>query len=276
MNRHNSNSPALKLFEESRPLIIGHRGYCALAPENTLPSFQLALEAGADLVELDYHHTRDGVPLVIHDDTLDRTTDARKRWKQRRIKVAGQTAAEIQMLDAGSWFHKKFAGTKVPLLVEALDLICGAGSIAVIEHKSGDAETLTRLLRGRKVIDRVAVISFDWAFLREIHQREPGLLLGALGRPERLINGQTPSRRSRKLDARWLGELTKTKARLAVWSRQVSESAIRLAHESGLKVWIYTVDTARTARRLAGIGVDGIITNRPREIRRALNTWPKR
>src|SRR5215831_9081720 len=84
VNRRSSNSSALKLIAESRPLIIGHRGYCAIAPENTLPSFLLALNAGADLVELDYHETKDGVPLVIHDDTLDRTTDARKRWNRKR------------------------------------------------------------------------------------------------------------------------------------------------------------------------------------------------
>jgi len=253
-----------------RPLIIGHRGYCAVAPENTLPSFLLALNAGADLVELDYHETKDGVPLVIHDDTLDRTTDARKRWQRRRIRVARRTAAEIQTLDAGSWFDKKFAGARTPLLAEALDLICWCRGLTVIEHKSGDVETLAGLLRERNVVDKVVVISFDWKFLSELHQREPDLLLGALGRPERLTSGRRPARLVTRLDARWLEELVKTKARLAVWNWQVSRPAVRLAHELGLQVWVYTVNDARRATRLADIGVDGIITNRPPLIRQAL------
>ena len=270
MNSNDPNSTARKLLAQRRPLIIGHRGFCAIAPENTLPSFQLALNAGADLVELDYHQTRDGIPLVIHDETLDRTTNARTRWRQRRIRVADRTAAEIQALDAGSWFEKKFTGTTAPLLIEALDLICGRGGVAVIEHKSGDAETLAKLLRKRNVIDRVVVISFDWQFLRQVHRLESNLLLGALGRPERLTDGRKPSRLSRKLDVRWLAELEKTGAELAVWNRQVPEPAIRLAHERGLKVWVYTVDKSGMAKRLTGTGVDGIITNRPLQIRQAL------
>src|SRR5260370_18930132 len=105
------------------PLVIGHRGFCSLAPENTLSSFRHASAAGADLVELDYRHSRDGVPVVIHDAYLDRTTNARKRWKQRHIKVRAKSAAQIQSLDAGSWFDVKYAGEKVPTLAQALDTI---------------------------------------------------------------------------------------------------------------------------------------------------------
>src|SRR6476660_1813169 len=101
----------LKLLANKRPLVIGHRGYCQFAPENTLASFQMALRAGADLVELDYHLSADGVPIVIHDRELNRTTDATRRWRRKRVKVAAKTAAEIQALDAGKWFADGFAGT---------------------------------------------------------------------------------------------------------------------------------------------------------------------
>src|SRR6516165_3353371 len=104
MKAADTNLPALNLITAKRPLVIGHRGYPQLAPENTLPSFKLAMAAGADLVELDYHHTKDGKLIVIHDSALDRTTDAANRWSQKRIKVSSKTAAEIQSLDAGSWF----------------------------------------------------------------------------------------------------------------------------------------------------------------------------
>src|SRR5207247_364836 len=79
--------PALRILASPRPLVIGHRGYCQFAPENTLPSFTLALTAGADLVELDYYHTKDGQLIVMHDPDLDRTTDATNRWGGKHIKV---------------------------------------------------------------------------------------------------------------------------------------------------------------------------------------------
>jgi len=173
-------SVAERLWESKSRLLIGHRGYSGIAPENTLPSFALALQAGADLVELDYQHSKDGVPMVIHDAILDRTTDARKKWKRRRIKVSHKSAAEIQTLDAGSWFDATFAGAKVPLLSEALDFICGHGGVALIERKSGDAATLAKLLRERDLINKVVVISFNWKFLREFHELEPSQVLGAL------------------------------------------------------------------------------------------------
>jgi glycerophosphoryl diester phosphodiesterase len=302
VNTGKANWPALDLLASDRPLVIGHRGYCAHAPENTLPSFQLALAAGADLVELDYHHSRDGTPVVVHDDTLDRTTDARKAWRQKRVKVGDRTAAEIQSLDAGSWFEAEFAGARVPLLTEALDLICGSGGVALIEHKSGDADTLVKILRagckrrgetpgepsqlsrldaaggsrgrspqpeiGTDYLNKVAVISFDWRFLRDFHELESSQVLGALGPPEQLADGRKPSRLSGRLDGQWLDALAETGARLAVWSRQVSVSTVQLAHQRGLKVWVYTVNDTGTARGLLQSGVDGIITNQVRLIRK--------
>ena len=253
-----------------RPLVIGHRGYCAIAPENTLPSFKLALDAGADLVELDYQHSQDGVPMVIHDRILDRTTDARKKWKRRRIKVSQKTAAEIQTLDAGSWFDGKvFLGTKVPKLIEALDFICGAGGVPLIEHKSGDAQTLAKLLRERHLINKVVVISFNWKFLRELHALEPTQVLGALGPPARLSHGRRPIHPRRQLSSR-LKDIANTGATIAVWNRKVSKKSARAAHERGVKVWVYTVDSAKVARQLARRGVDAIISNRMTAIQQAL------
>jgi glycerophosphoryl diester phosphodiesterase len=258
-----SNLSALQLVASQHTLIIGHRGYCTLAPENTLPSFKLALDVGADLVELDYHHSKDGVPVVFHDETLDRTTDSRHKWKRARVKVADKTAAEIQTLDAGSWFDTKFSGTKVPLLTEALDFISERGGVTLIEHKSGDAKTLVELLRKRKMINRVLVISFDWKFLCQFHELEPRQVLGALGPPTHLPNGRRPSGIFKRLTARLLAGLTKTGAKLVVWNRHVSQKAIKLAHEHGLRVWVYTVNDQRVAERLIDLGVNGIVTNRP-------------
>src|SRR4051812_38782798 len=117
MNSSGSSLVA-QLIASPRPLVIAHRGYCQFAPENTLPSFELAMAAGADLVELDYRTTLDGQLIVIHDSDLNRTTDARGRWGLRGIKVATKTAADLQKLDAGSWFNPKYAGSKLPPLSE--------------------------------------------------------------------------------------------------------------------------------------------------------------
>ena len=225
-----------------------------------MPSFQLALAAGADLIELDYHHSKDGVPVTIHDHVLDRTTDARKQWRRRRIKVSQTTAAEIKTLDAGMWFDRKFAGARVPLLSEALDLICGSGRVALIERKSGDSVTLAKLLREQSLLNRIVVIAFDWRFLRQLHELEPAIVLGALGPPVRLSNGRRPTRIRRGLGVR-LNDLVKTGAKLAVWNVRVSKSGVRKANRRGLRVWVYTINDARTARKLIARGVEGIITN---------------
>ena len=125
MNAADTNLPAIRLVDSKRPLVIAHRGYCQFAPENTLPSFSMAMAAGADLVELDYHHTKDGKLIVIHDPELDRTTDATNKWSQRHIKVANKTAAEIQTLDAGKNFdhshvlvHSVFCFLEVKKIVQ--------------------------------------------------------------------------------------------------------------------------------------------------------------
>ena len=255
-----TNLPALKLLASKRPLVIGHRGYCQFAPENTLPSFRLAMAAGADLVELDYWHTRDNQLMVIHDGDLDRTTDATNRWGAQHIKVASKTADEIQTLDGGSWFDKKYAGTKLPLLTEALDTI-QQGSVTLIERKAGDAGACIKLLRERELINRVVVQAFDWEYLRAFHADEPSQVLGALGPAHVLPDGKKPKDIPKELSAAWLDELQKTGAKVAVWNQQVSRESVQLAHSRGLRVWVYTINDPELANRLLEMGVDGIITN---------------
>ena len=260
MNATETNLPALKLLASQRPLVIGHRGYCQFAPENTLPSFKLAIAAGADLVELDYYPSKDGKLVVIHDGTLDRTTDATNRWAQKKIKVETKTAAELQSLDAGSWFDPKYAGTKLPLLSEALDTI-QQGAVTLIERKAGAPADCIKLLREKDLINHVVVQSFDWSYLRAFHEKEPDQVLGALGPPSQLSDGQKPSGIAKDLNATWLDDLQKAGAKVAVWSDKVSRESVQLAHQRGLKVWVYTINDPVLANELLDMGVDGIITN---------------
>jgi glycerophosphoryl diester phosphodiesterase len=254
--------PAVSLIQQARRLVIAHRGYCNIAPENTLPAFGFALACGVDLVELDVRQSKDGEWLAIHDAELDRTTDARRTWHQRRVKVKSRTSAEIRQLDAGHWFAPRYSGTRVPLLSEAVEMI-GRNSIALIEHKAGGAADLVAFLRRCDLINKVVLQSFDWEFLRTVNELEPEQVLGALGPAHRLAGRKKPLGISRKLNKSWLNQAAKTGARVIVWNRKVSKRAVRLAHERGLKVWVYTVNNTALARRLLRADVDGLITNDP-------------
>jgi glycerophosphoryl diester phosphodiesterase len=275
MNASETNPPALKILASQRPLVIAHRGYSQFAPENTLPSFKLAVAAGADMVELDYYPTLDGKLIVLHDHYLDRTTDATNHWAATNINVQAKTAADLQSLDAGVWFDRKYAGTRIPLLAEALDTI-QAGSLTLIERKAGAPADCLKLLREKELINRVIVQSFDWEYIRAFHEQEPEQILGALGPPERLAGGQKAPKTPKELNASWLDELQKTGAQVAVWSDKVSAEAVRLAHQRGLKVWVYTINDPQLANSLLDMGVDGLITNNTSLIWRTIALWAQK
>lgn len=253
-------APALQILDLKRPLVIAHRGDSAAAPENTLPSFAQALTTGADLVELDYHHSRDGVPVVMHDPTLDRTTDAAARWGRKDIRIDQTTTADLQTLDAGAWFGAAYAGTRVPLLTEALDTI-QRGSLTLIERKAGDAATCAQLLQAHGLINRVVVQSFDWEFLRALHALVPEQVMGGLG----------PIGQEKAMNPAHVAAVRVMGASVIVWNETVTPEGIRAAHDDGLRVWVYTIDDPEKARALVALRVDGIITNKPALIRQTLS-----
>jgi len=256
---------AAALCETARPLVIAHRGFSAVAPENTLPAFELALAAGADLVELDVHQTADGTWVVIHDATLDRTTDAVSRWSRRKVKVRDVAWEELQSLDAGFWFHPRFAGTRLPTLQEALRVILAGGAVPVIERKAGNPADLARLLQELDASRRVGVQSFDWRFLREFHEQVPEVILGALGPPSRLPNGERPATDEPKRGSEpWLVHARQTGARLLVWDhRHVDAGGIRAVQQKGFKFWAYTVNEPPEFAAMLKAGVNGLITDQP-------------
>lgn len=249
--------PAAELVRAERVLVIGHRGASACAPENTLPAFERAIAAGADLVELDYFHSAEGVPVVLHDYTLDRTTNAEEVLGQPKLKVTERSLADLGRLDAGSWFHADFAGTRLPTLSESLDLI-QSGSTTLIERKGGDAATCVKLLRQKGILDRVVVQSFDWDYVADCHREHPDLVLAALGRGP--------------LAEKQLDKLAKTGARIVGWRHNdVTPEAIRLVHERGYRAWVYTVNDLARAKELIEAGIDGIITDMPGRVRAFLD-----
>ncbi|MBX9656657.1 hypothetical protein K2Y11_23820 [bacterium] len=246
-------TPAGKLVGQDRILIIAHRGDSKVAPENTLPAFESAVKAGSDLVELDYVHTADGVPIVIHDDTLDRTTDADLKWSAKKIRVDSKKLAELETLDAGSWFAPKFAGTKLPTLEQSLDAI-QKGSVTLIERKEGDAKTCVDLLERKELVQDVVVQAFDWKYLKDCRALRKDLVLGALG--------------SGKLTPERLDEIVASGANAVGWQFLVlRKEQIDMIHERGLKAWAWTVDEPKAVEQLVEWGIDGIITNKPAEVK---------
>lgn len=249
------------LLRLDRPLVIAHRGFSSIAPENTLAAFEQALVAGADLTELDYHHTQDGRLVVIHDYSLDRTTDATNRWGGTNLKVADYPLEKLRELEAGNWFKQPHAGQRLPELGAALDVI-QRGSITLIERKAGDAAACVALVRSKSLLNQVVVQSFNWDYLRDYHTQEPTQILAALG-PPGSKDGRRLTDSEKKLSAEWCAEVQAAGVRVVAWNREVDRRGVHAAHRRGLKVWVYTINDEKTAQRLLSAGVDGIITDQP-------------
>lgn len=249
-----SPTPAQKLIAQKKVLIIAHRGNSCDFPENTLPAFESAVELGADLVELDYHHSADGEPIVLHDEILSRTTDADDLFRDKQPLVGKYKAAELAQLDAGSWFEIKFAGTRLPTLAQSLDAI-QKGSVTLVERKAGDAATCVKLLEQRRLVEQVVVQSFDWDYVSECRKLAPQLVLAALG--------------SKPLNEARLENAARTGAQIIAWDhKEIMRPQIEAIHARGLKAWVYTVDDPARAKQLISAGIDGIITNVPEEMLR--------
>jgi len=263
-----TNSPAERLLHSPRPLVIAHRGYSAIAPENTTASFERALASGADMIELDYHHSKDGALVVLHDNTLDRTTDATNRWGGSKLKVSDYALPQLRELQAGLWFKPPHPGVALPTLDESLDVI-QRGSVTLIERKAGDAAACVKLLAERGLMNQVIVQAFDWDYLRDYRKLDSQQVLGALGPPS-TRNGKKLTDAEKPLSPAWLDEIKSVGAQAAVWNKQVDAAAVKAAHERGLKVWVYTINEEALARQFLRLGVDGIITDNPAVIWKAV------
>ena len=250
-------TPAARLIAEKKVLIIAHRGNSSEFPENTLPAFESGVKLGADLVELDYHHSADGVPVVLHDEMLSRTTDADAVFGGKQPLVSGYKQIDLCRLDAGAWFDLKFAGTRLPTLEESIDAI-QKGSVTLVERKAGDAATCVKLLERKQLLDRLVVQSFDWEYVSQCRKLAPNLVLAALG--------------SKPLNSKRLEMAAATGAQIIAWDhKEIRRDEIAAIHAKGLKAWVYTVDDPVRARQLIAAGIDGIITNVPGEMIRMRN-----
>lgn len=155
--------------------VIGHRGAAALAPENTWAGFDLALELGVDAIETDIQATADGVLVLIHDHTLDRTTDGTG-------PVAEMAWAAMRKLDVGSWFDARFAGAHMPRLDETLARYGGQTHLALEIKAPGIEERVLEAIRQYGLLTRVTVTSFDWDVVCSVKRACPEAHVGWLAR----------------------------------------------------------------------------------------------
>jgi glycerophosphoryl diester phosphodiesterase len=249
----------LFLQPRSQPLVIAHRGSSAHTPENTLAAFQLAAEQGADAIELDVDLTRDGHAIVLHDATLDRTTDGSGA-------VHELTLEEIRRLDAGMWKSAAFKGERVPLLAEVFAAV-GQRVLINVEVKSmslrsnGVEAKVAALVQQHDLFERVIVSSFNPFALRRIKQIEPRLACGLLYAPDLPI----------VLRQAWLAPLIPHLDARHPHHSQVKASVVEQWHARGQRVNVWTVNDAATLHAMVLAGVDGIIGDDPAMLCRVLN-----
>ena len=244
------------------PLIIGHRGASAVAPENTLVAFSRALQDGADGIEFDVRLSRDRVPMVIHDASL-------KRTGQSARLVGDLTAAELQECDVCSWFSSlqpedaRFNRT-VPTLAQVFDLFQQNTALLYLEMKSEDgegAELAERVVSGihdAKIAHRVVVLSFDLSAITLVKKIDPAISTGALFEPK-LWQPLSTIRRLKMVDV----AVEHGAEEIALHHTLVSSRIVEKANRAGLPLVVWTVDEVKWLARARRFGIKALITNNP-------------
>ena len=236
-----------------RPLVIGHRGASADAPENTIAAFELALEQGADGIELGVHLSSDGHPVVIHDFTLERTTDGVG-------PVGGRSVRELKRLDAGGWYGRRFRGQRVQTLQEVLERFRDRARfwIELPGHPArypGIEERVVSMVEIYDVVDRVLVQSFDPAAIARVRALNREIPVGALVArvplpPEVLRPGAA--------------------AAVGLDARLATDAVLAEIRRAELDCYVRTVDEPAQMDRLVAWGVSGLVTDRPGLLRARL------
>ena len=239
------------------PIILAHRGDLAHAPENTLPSFLQAIQKGADGVELDAKLTADGHVIVIHDPTVDRTTNGSG-------KVASFTLEAIRTLDAGSWFDSRFAGAKIPLLEEVFETV-GKDKLINIEltnyntPRDGLTQRVCELIKRHHNQSQIIFSSFFPSNLKIASQMLPEVPRGLLAMPGFI-----------GLWARSFGFMFGDYQALHPHISSASREQIQRAHRIKRRVHVWTANVPEDVTRLKEWGADGIFTDDPDTALRAL------
>ena len=221
-----------------RPLVISHRACAGHAPENTLAGIRAALQIGADAIEVDVQASADGVPVLMHDLTLDRTTNGSGG-------LASLTLKQLQALDAG--------GEPVPTFAQALEMTRGRALLVAEIKRPGCERALAEVIRAAEALSDVMVWSFLPPALEAMRQAEPKVPGALLIAPQGMGNWPSMQDRALRLDLQ----------AVSVFHLNLDAGIIAQARRRGLAVYAWTADTERDIQRLLDLGVDGIVTNYP-------------
>lgn len=249
------------------PLVVAHRGGAALAPENTLGAFRNAVKLGVDMVECDVHLSKDGELVVMHDADLSRTTDGKGL-------ISSMALAELTGLNAAARFSGGWPTAEpIPTLGEVLDAVKGKAMVQIeikvnsfpgryqgIEQKVIDA------VKARGMADQVIVISFDLPTLADVKKIDLSIKTGALA------NANWMTWRLNKTREEIVEEVVQACGAdyFMPTASSVSEELVKAVHARGLKIGVWTVNTAAEMERFAAWGVDAITTDKPDELKRVL------
>lgn len=242
-------------FAERKALIIAHRGSSGLAPENTLAAVKLALEQKADMIEIDVFLTKDNHLVVLHDETVDRTTNGQGR-------IEDKTLAEAKKLDAGSWFSAKYKGESIPTLNEVLQIVDGKSQLLIEIKKSGRgiADKVANLVKAHNATKWCIIQSFDPVVAQNLQKVDAPI------ERHQLVIGNLPLflpyHYNKKLKS---GKLTQYKNVQAINTMYwfTTKNVIDRIHRQKQKIFVWTVNKPKDIRKLLQMGVDGIITNYP-------------
>ncbi len=230
--------------------IIAHRGFSKVAPENTLAAFQSAIQHDADSIEFDLQLSLDGVPIIFHDETLDRITGSSGKIKDKKIE-------ELKKLDAGYWFSEQFTGQKIPTLAEALDIFKSIKKYLYFDVKphcqwsTFAIEEFIHSLTASNLIEKCIITSFNEPFLAQVRQACPEIQIGYF------ITDITEY--PQKLNqAKIVGN-----AILSSWYKVLLENPnwVEQSYNQNVSVVAWTVDRPEHLKQLIDIGVKRIITN---------------
>ena len=243
-----------------RTWVIAHRGFSGRAPENTVAAIREAIAIGADMAEIDVTLTADERVVVIHDETLQRTTNGSG-------SVADHSFDEIRSLDAGSWFAPQFVGEKVPTLGEVLDTVKGQ-ILLNVEIKSeavdrGISDEVAAAIKERGMTDQVVVSSFSPMALEQMHAVAPEIRTAVLYNKE-LHRGQDPVEIVRGLGA----------SAFNIRGSRLKAKMLSSCREHGIPVGVYTVDKPKKMKRWVKKGIDAIFTNHPDRLIEVLGEAP--
>lgn len=265
----------LPFFARPKPRVFGHRGAAGIAPENTLPSFQKALEDGASYIELDVHETRDGEIVIIHDGSVDRTTEGKGQvWDMSLDALKCLDAGYRFTIDGGSSHPCRGKDIRIPTLDEFFQSCPGVPTVIEVKMLGIEGiETLLHRIETAGMVSQVLLASYEDDVMNAVREAiaQRGLAIAtsySFGEIQALMNWLWKGRQG---EPPLLGQALQIPCEYQGLSL-ITEDSVQVAHSMGLEVHVWTINEQSEMQRLLDVGVDGIVTDFPARMREAMKS----